>query len=265
MKAFINGKHTKSGRPFYSLMEISAASGLPVYDGGPADVVFNWGGGGKSAPSGAAVLNKNPIFNKYSQAQAMLKHSKFPESIPISYDNVADVDEFPVVRKPHNSYGGHGIYLLRSRRNREERNNVWYQQFIDKVREVRVYFFDGDLCMVEEKFVKDRKKVTWNLYNCLRWERNRELESSSRLANIVASASQAIRVDWGAADVLIDGAGKFWIGEINSRPSCWGGQKPKLKMAVKDGVYQLVENERDDIDLSARMWANRMKQFLRNF
>ena len=51
MKVFINGKRTKSGRPFYSLMEMSAASGLPIYDGGDADVVFNWGGSGKPTPS----------------------------------------------------------------------------------------------------------------------------------------------------------------------------------------------------------------------
>jgi len=246
-------------------MEMSAASELPVYSGGAADVIFNWGGGGKSVPSGAAVLNRNPIFNKYSQAKAMLGHSKFPESIPMPYDNLSDVDEFPVVRKPHNSYGGHGIVLIKSKRLRGEKRNTWYQQFIDKVREVRVYFFDGDLCMVEEKFVKNRNQVTWNLYNCLRWERNRELEGSSKLANIVTSAAKSIRVDWGAADVLIDREGKFWIGEINSRPSCWGGKKPKLKMTVKSGIYQLVENERGDIDLSARMWANRMKLFLRNF
>ncbi len=263
MKAFINGKHTISGRPFYSLMEMSAASGLPIYNGGAADVVFNWGGGGRPVPGEAEVLNRRPIFDKYSQSQAMLKYCDCTESIPRSYSRLREVREFPIVRKPINSYGGHGIVLIKSA-NRGERNNTWYQQFVAKVREIRVYFFNGDLCMVEEKFVKNPHKVTWNLYNCLRWERNRELEGNRELADIVTEAAEAIRVDWGAADVLIDKAGKFWICEVNSRPSCWGGKKPKLKMTVKNGVYQLVSNERSDIDLSARMWANRMDRFIRH-
>ncbi|KKL70226.1 hypothetical protein LCGC14_2107020 [marine sediment metagenome] len=263
MKAFINGKHTKSDRPFYSLMEMSAASELPVYNGGPADVIFNWGGGGRPVPREAKVLNRRPIFDKYSQSQAMLKNCDFTESIPKSYSRLSIVRKFPIVRKPNNSYGGHGIVLVKSAHHAEKRD-TWYQQFIDKVREIRVYFFNGDLCMVEEKFVKNPRRVTWNLYNCLRWERNRKLEGNRDLADIVTDAAEAIRVDWGAADVLIDKKGRFWICEVNSRPSCWGGKKPKLKMTVKNSIYRLTENERSDIDLSARMWANRMHGFLRS-
>ncbi len=262
MKAFINGKHTKSGRPFYSLMEMSAASGFPIYKGGKADVVFNWGGGGRATPNKATVLNRRPIFGKYTQAQAMKRYSEFPDSIPRSYNKLANVKAFPIVRKPNNSYGGHGITLLNSNKV-GEKANVWYQEFIDKVREIRVYFFDGNTCMVEEKFVKNPNKVTWNLYNCLRWERAEDLEKNNELANTVCSAAGAIRLDWGAADVLIDRNEKFWICEINSSPSCWGGQKPKLKMTVKNNTYKLTKNNRKDLDLSARMWADHMKEFIK--
>lgn len=261
MRAFINGRHTKSGRPFYSLMEMSAASELPIYNGGKADVIFNWGGGGVPTPANAVVLNRRPLFGKCAQARAMKRRSEFPESIPKSYRKLNDVRKFPIVRKPINSYGGRGITLIKSARG-EEKINTWYQEFINKVREIRVYFFNGDIGLVEEKFVADASKVTWNLHNCLRWQKSRELEADNKLANIVCSAAKAIRLDWGAADVLIDRNNKFWMCEINSRPSCWGGQKPKLKMIVKKGIYVLTENERSDLDLSARMWANRMNRFI---
>ena len=262
MKAFINGKHTRSGKPFYSLMEMSAAAELPIYDGGKADVIFNWGGGGRSTPANAVVLNRHPLFGKYAQAQAMKRRSEFPGSIPKSYNRLNDVKKFPVVRKPINSYGGHGIVLIKSART-GKKIDTWYQEFISKVREIRVYFFNGKIGMVEEKFAVDPNKVTWNLHNCSHWQRCRELESNKKLTGIVCSAAKAIRLDWGAADVLIDRNNKFWICEINSSPSCWGGRKPKLKMTVKNDVYILTENERSDLDLSARMWANHMKRFIR--
>jgi len=263
MKAFINGKHTRSGKPFYSLMEMSAASELPIYSGGKADVIFNWGGGGLPTLANTVVLNRHPLFGKYAQAQAMKKQSEFPESIPRSYHKLRDAKKFPIVRKPINSYGGHGIVLIKSARGKGERIDTWYQEFIKKVREIRVYFFNGSVGLVEEKFVIDPNKVTWNLYNCLRWQRCRELEANNELASIVCSAAKAIRLDWGAADVLIDKNNKFWICEINSSPSCWGGHKPKLKMVVKNDIYVLTENERSDLDLSAKMWANHMKRFIR--
>jgi len=260
-KAFINGKRTKSGRPYYSLMEMSAAAGLPVYDGGPADVVFNWGGGGKPAPAKAVVLNRHPIFDKYYQAKAMFKAGVNTPKPNLSIQNVK---KFPVVRKPRNSYGGHGITLVKSS-NFSDKGNFWYQGFIKKDREFRVYFFNDRICMIEEKFAKDKSKLTWNLCNCEKWHRCKEMEGSKIVRDLVIPAAKAIRIDWGAADVLQDMEGKLWIGEINSRPSCWGGQKPKLKMQVKNGIYKLIENERKDLDLSARMWANRMKRFLNEY
>jgi hypothetical protein len=261
MKAFINGKRTKSGRPFYSLMEMSAASGLPVYDGGEADVVFNWGGGGYPTPAKAKVLNRNPIFNKYNQARAMLAAGV---RTPQAYAQLRDVRRYPVVRKPEESFGGHGIALIEARRPLlSDKAGFWYQEFVDKTSEYRVYFFLDEICMVEEKIVKDKTRVTWNLFNCLRWEGRPELRDNEEIGELVVAGAKALRIDWGAADVLEDKTGSFWICEINSRPSCWGGQKPKLPMVEENGVWKLVRNERNDLDLSARMWANRMKRFLK--
>jgi len=261
MKAFINGKHTKGGYPYYSLKEMSAASGLPVYKGEDADIVFNWGGGGHPAPRKAKVLNRNPIFNKYSQAKAMYAAGV---RTPEAHAYLSSVRRYPVVRKPENSYGGHGITLISKRPlARSEREGYWYQGFIDKAREFRVYFFLDEICMIEEKIVKDKKKVTWNLFNCERWERRRELENNKEIKNLILGGAKAMRIDWGAADLMEDKIGSYWVCEINSRPSCWGGQKPKLPMKEENGVWKLTKHDRSDLDLSARMWANRMTRFVK--
>jgi len=261
MKAYINGKHTRSGRPFYSLMEMSAASGLPIYRGEKdADIVFNWGGGEYSTPDKSVVLNRNPIFDKYSQAVAIYKAGV---TIPKSYAKLADVKKFPVVRKPNNSYGGHGIKLIRDA-SAGERSNVWYQEFINKQREFRIYFFNGEIKMVEEKMVKNPKLVTWNFFNCTHWERRREYEDNRVLAKLIIDAANAIRIDWGAADLMEDRQGKLWICEVNSRPSCWGGKTPKHRMVAENNIYKVSDGERDDLDLSARMWANCMTRFIKS-
>lgn len=257
MRVFINGKHTPSGKPFYSLMEMSAATGWPVYGGGPADVVFNWGGGGFRAPAGAVVLNRNPIFDKYSQAKAM---SKAGVATPQPYRTLKDVKCFPVLRKPINSYGGRGIRLVKGRRGAENLR-YWYQGFVRKAREFRVYFFNGEICLMEEKIIADKTKLTWNHANCLRWEECNDL-GAERVRDLVIPAAEAIRIDWGAADVLVARTGQRWICEINSRPSCWGGVKPKLKMTVKNGLYTLVGRQKADLDYSALLWAEKMHEFV---
>jgi hypothetical protein len=260
MKAYINGKHTKSGIPFYSLMEMSAASGLPIYQGEKdADVVFNWGGGQYDPPKDAKVINRNPIFDKYQQAKTIYNAGV---NIPRPYDMLKDVKHFPVVRKPLNSYGGHGIVLIKNAA-AGEKVDTWYQEFVDKESELRVYFFNKEIKMVEEKIVKNPKMVTWNFFNCLRWERRREFEDNLVLARMVINAANAIRIDWGAADIMVDKYGKLWICEVNSRPSCWGGKTPKRSMKVENNVYQITDGSRDDLDLSARMWANCMARFIK--
>jgi len=261
LKAYISGRHTKSGRPFYSLMEMSAASGLPIYKGEEdADIIFNWGGSQYDTTAKATVLNRKPIFNKYAQSKAMINAGV---ATPRSYGTLREIRKFPVVRKPFNSYGGHGIVLIKDA-SAKEKHNVWYQEFIDKQREFRIYFFDGEIKMVEEKIVKDPRLVTWNLFNCLRWERVRSFENDKELTNLLINGAKAIRIDWGAADMLMDHNNNWWICEINSRPSCWGGQKPKRKMTVKNNIYKIEDGTRDDLDLSARMWANCMKKFIQN-
>ena len=261
MKAYINGKHTKKGIPYYSLMEMSAASGLPIYKGEKdADIVFNWGGGGFPTANRAVVVNKHPIFDKYNQAVAMYKADVIT---PKPYSRLSEVRSFPVVRKPNNSYGGHGIRLIKSGIF-GEKDNVWYQDFVDKRREYRVYFFNGEVKMVEEKIVKDPSIVTWNYFNCERWERRRELESNRTLIRTVLAAAATIRIDWGAADIMEDSKGKLWVCEVNSRPSCWGGKTPKHKMTISKNVYKIADGERSDLDLSARMWANCMHRFIEN-
>jgi hypothetical protein len=262
MKAFVNGKHDRRKRPLYSLMEISAASGLPVYQGGDADVVFNWGGSFLFRPRAKIILNENPMFGKCAQALAIKRAGV---TTPQPYRNIREVTKFPVLEKPNESYGGKGIKLLRTKPVRYvQRGNVWYQQFITKAKEYRVYFFNDKIAMVSEKLVKDTKKVVWNIANCIGWERHRRLEKNEKLTNLVTKSAEAVRLDWGAADVLEDRNGKFWMCEINSRPSCWNRERPKLPMTLNEnGVWTLTKHQREELSLSARMWGNRMHRFLR--
>jgi hypothetical protein len=258
LHAAINGKHTPAGVPFYSMIEMSVASGLPIYTGGGADIIFNWGGSGFKTPKDAIVLNKNPIFGKYDQAQAMFSAGI---KIPRPYPNLKSVPKFPVIRKPRDSYGGHGIRMVEEHDFSVENSDFWYQDFVDKESEYRVYFFDGRITLVEEKMVRDRSKVVWGSEdNAFSWERRAHLEKNEEIANMVLSGAKLVRIDWGAADLLEDESGGFWICEINSRPTCWGGKRPKLKYK-KDGHGRYFSSQTPDS--TAVMWAEQMNKFIK--
>lgn len=265
MKAYINGKHGgKTGQPLYSLLEISAASELPIYNGEKdADVIFNWGGAFNKTSRAKTVLNERPLFGKLAQARAMLNAGI---ATPRAWGSLREVNKFPVLQKLNDSHGGKGIKMIRSKPARiVQKGDIWFQGYIEKKAEFRVYFFNGNATIVSEKLVKDTSRVIWNIVNCTGWQRRKDLETNKDLVNLVVEAAKAVRLDWGAADVMQDKKGKFWICEVNSRPSCWNRERPKLKMEKdKDGVYRLVGHKREDLTLSARMWGNQMKKFLRH-
>ena len=265
MKAYINGKHgTKTNQPLYSLLEISAAAELPIYNGEKdADVIFNWGGAFKVRSQAKTILNEHPLFGKLAQARAMLKAGV---ATPRAWGTLREVNKFPVLQKLNDSHGGKGIKLIRTKPARVvQKGDVWYQGYVEKKAEFRVYFFNGNTTIVSEKLVKDTGKVVWNIVNCTGWQRRKDLETNRELVDLVIKAAEAVRLDWGAADVIQDKKGKFWICEVNSRPSCWNRERPKLKMEKnKDGVYVLQGHKREELTLSARMWGNQMKKFLRH-
>jgi hypothetical protein len=185
---------------------------------------------------------------------------------PRAWGSLREVNKFPVLQKLNDSHGGKGIKMIRSKPARiVQKGDIWFQGYIEKKAEFRVYFFNGNATIVSEKLVKDTSRVIWNIVNCTGWQRRKDLETNKGLVNLVVEAAKAVRLDWGAADVMQDKKGKFWICEVNSRPSCWNRERPKLKMEKdKDGVYRLVGHKREDLTLSARMWGNQMKKFLRH-
>jgi hypothetical protein len=258
---YINGRHTKRGEPYYSLKVISHVAQIPVYKGQKdAKVVFNWGGGGFVAPRGATVLNRKFVHGgKYRQSQFMLKAGcKTPQSW--KYLKNIPAGSFPVLEKLERSQGGKGIILLRRKPNRGQPKARWYQKYIDKKREYRVFFFLDDITMVNEKIPKDRSQVTWNLHNSS-WSGAYGLKGNANLKKIVLAGTKALNLDWGAADVLEDTRGNFWICEINSRPGCQnpGGEKARFRRN-KNGIYEPVEGHAGGG--SASMWANQFRKFL---
>jgi glutathione synthase/RimK-type ligase-like ATP-grasp enzyme len=167
---------------------------------------------------------------------------------------------FPVLEKLERSQGGKGIILLRRKPNRGQPKARWYQKYIDKKREYRVFFFLDDITMVNEKIPKDRSQVTWNLHNSS-WSGAYGLKGNANLKKIVLAGTKALNLDWGAADVLEDTRGNFWICEINSRPGCQnpGGEKARFRRN-KNGIYEPVEGHAGGG--SASMWANQFRKFL---
>jgi len=259
---YINGRHTKRGEPYYSLKVISYVAKIPVYKGQKdAKVVFNWGGGGFVAPRGATVLNRKFVYGgKYRQSQFMIRAGC---KTPQSWKHLKNVPtgSFPVLEKLERSQGGKGIILLRTKpARRTQSKRRWYQKYIDKKREYRVFFFLDEIPSVNEKIPTDRSQVTWNLSNSS-WTGAYGLKENAKLKKIVLAGTKALNLDWGAADVLEDTKGGFWICEINSRPGCQnpGGEKATFRRN-RNGIYEPISGGVGGG--SAGMWASQFRKFL---
>ena len=258
---YINGRHTKRGEPYYSLKVISHVAQIPIYRGEKdAKVVFNWGGGGFVAPRSATVLNRSFVYGgKYRQSQFMLKAGcKTPQSW--KYLKNIPAGSFPVLEKPERSQGGKGIILLKTKPAGIRPKARWYQKYINKRREYRAFFFLDEIPMVSEKVPTDRNIVTWNLNNSS-WMGSSGLRTNKEFKKVVLAGTKALHLDWGAADILEDTKGNFWICEINSRPGC---QNPSGEQATfkrnKNGIYEPVSGYAGGG--SASMWANQFRKFL---
>jgi hypothetical protein len=275
-EVFIRGKHFKNLEhwPFYSLKELSAASGLPVFTNQTgAKMIINWGRGGYgTVPNSVRLhLNKNPCVLKYDAAVKMIRIGACTPKAWKHIDRV-DTKEFPIVMKPVDSYGGHGIVLIRNQRYFERINpkrEVWFQGFIDKKREFRVYFWRNTpdtthrVTMVEEKNQPEKEILTWNRKYCPSWVAVRNQSFKDFMARIVSPAADALNIDWGAADVTEDTSGNYWIIEINTRPSSThpGEERGRYKN-VGGGIWKHTGGSSPGS--SSRMWARVWENFLRD-
>lgn len=203
--------------------------GFLVFEGkaDPGDYIVRYGcnygssRGGGWYPNGTSVLNPKIILNKL---EALKLWATAGVLVPDSWDSKEEWKAFgeptKILRKKYYSAGGFGIKLLGSPKDMDFNNGrYYYQEFIDKEREFRLFqVWDKIVFLMEKPKVNG---VVWNLAqnpDC-RWsgyEGTPELKEEIRKVGF--EALKAINYDFAAIDLMLKG-GQLYVLEANSRPT----------------------------------------------
>jgi len=135
-------------------------------------------------------------------------------------------------------------------------------EFIDKVKEYRVYVMKGRVISIAEKIPNDPDQIAWNVaqggvFNNVRWD-NWPLN----VAQVGLDVANKSEIDFTGVDVMVDREGKAWFIEANSAPSLPflsdGSVSYRQKCMAKGFAYHYHNgwNEGFDMPVEAEGWRD---------
>jgi hypothetical protein len=184
--------------------------------------VVNYGYGG---PSNLPALNARAgTFNKLQELE--LLRAKGVTTVPFSrspMDLVAPV----LGRSLHHTRGNDIIvYGVRPGILRPVHRHDFYTQLVPKAREFRIWSFRRKVIGCYEKMLtypaklgrRGRSREVWNYRNGYAYLFRRPEETPENLKELARSAVDAVGLDFGAVDLIVDNQGRGFVLECNSAP-----------------------------------------------
>jgi hypothetical protein len=186
---------------------------------GVARGVVNYGYGG---PSSLPVLNARAgTFNKLEELE--LLRAKGVVTVPFSR-SPRDLTA-PVLGRSLHHTRGNDIIVYRVR-GVPHRRHDFYTQLIDKQQEFRIWTFRKTVIGCYEKILsypaklgrRGRSREVWNYRNGYAYLFRRPDAVPENLRQLARDAVDAVGLDFGAVDLVVDRRGVGWVLEINSAP-----------------------------------------------
>ena len=120
---------------------------------------------------------------------------------------------------------------------------VFYlQEFVERpsppFRDFRVLVVDG-----RARFAMSRTSAHW-ITNRAQGAECAAEPLDRTMAELAEAACRAVRADYAGVDLLRDGAGRWWVGEVNGVPAWWGLQQAcgrGVGRAIVDGFCAAIE------------------------
>lgn len=179
---------------------------------------------------------------------------------PLTFTNQAAALEFlranpnkSLIVRPNVHAQGRHLWMVRTP---EELNraiqlagNNWYaSEFINKVSEYRVFVGSGRAVWVARKIPANPNDIAWNVARGGTFENVRWDDWPLKAVKTSIQAFLHSDLNFGGVDVMIDGAGKCYVLEINSAPS---QTSPYRQECVAKYLKYVMENGKDTIPLQA--------------
>ena len=211
-----------------------------------ADLLIRWGCTNPVRYEPRSVLNNKESVAKTSHKLDMLELF-YNNNITVpahtsSMDTALTLKKPLLGRRINHTRGKDIVLCLENNDVRSSDSNFWIS-FIPTKYELRVYMFKGEiLCVMKKEFEELDDKYRWES----EWTtRVFETENRELLSNIKSESLRAIetlRLDFGAADVIVDDNNKVFVLEVNSAPQLWGVALNKLKSKFIEHIESVRRN-----------------------
>ena len=214
------------------------------------DVIFRWG---SSLPLGQApkVINRRQAILNSSIKVNMLKLFKhYNVCMPAFYLNTefSLITKFPVIVRYKSHTQGSGFYVCNNREELMRYNTPDYHalEYIEKVKEYRVFLWKGTVLEVNRKTREDedgaipeRDKLIRNFKHG--WWFKVVKYYDPKIETEAIKALNAVSLDFGAVDLCIDINNNVKIFEINSAP----GLIARKADIVANTILESIEDEEE--------------------
>lgn len=186
-------------------------------------ILVRWGNIIELAPFNCIVYNKiENIKNATDKALARHLFINNNVSCPKFVDPATiKINQFPVIARPKTHAKGKNFVILKDRISftqfYNENQDWYYSEFIDKVAEFRLHAAHGRILNYLEKPNPNNGNIAWN--RALNGEAFENVKWSDYNGDVCYTAIQAINalgLDFGGVDVMVDAKGKVYVLEVNT-------------------------------------------------
>ncbi len=191
-------------------------------------IIIRWGTRESIYPANSIIYNKaTAIGNATDKLMSRQLFAEKGVSAPRLLNQVDDYKEGIIIARPFIHSKGRNFVVLN---NKQELENHWrdgwyYSEFVDKVREFRVHVGHSKVLAVMEKHNPNNGNLAWNRAQNDTEPFTRIKQAETDEQNLLSvlqegiKAVNALGLDMGGVDVLLDKNGVAYVLEVNTAPT----------------------------------------------
>ena len=185
------------------------------------------------------------VNDKLSFRDTLSQHDLCPRTWFDYQEFIDEGYEYPVIVRPSRHAQGRNLDVCGN-----ESELIWacqkyistgyyISEFIEKIREYRVFVVQGRVACVANKIPGNPDDVAWNVAKGGKFENVRWNDWPLKACDIAIKAFNLTDLDFGGVDVMEDAGGNVYVLEINSAPSLTSPyRQEKMGKALNYLIYQ---------------------------
>ncbi len=191
-------------------------------------VIIRWGTRENITAENSIIYNKaTAIAHATDKQESRQIFTERGVSTPRLLLNVDDYKDGIIIARPFVHSKGKNFVVINNKQELEShwRNGWYYSEFVDKIREFRVHVGHSKVLALMEKHNPNNGNIAWNraVNDTEPFTRVKQSEADTqKLLPVMVEAIKAVNalgLDMGGADVILDDNGVAYVLEVNTAPT----------------------------------------------